>query len=273
MVYDVSYRYINMKLLDAISAKQDEVVREMKKYIEPERAHVLSSFFKTGKGQYGEGDKFIGVTVPHTRLVAKKYIDINLGEVSKLLQNPIHEIRLCALILLSLKVLRLDTKKGKVAIGSTGEKDIQKNHKGIVDVYLKLMQYVNNWDLVDTSAYHIYGSYLFLYHKMDIFDILLKHAKSKNIWERRIAMVSTLYVIRTGTSLDIVTKVAEALLGDTEDLIHKAVGWMLREAGKKDKKVLIQFLDIHSTKMPRTALRYAIEKLSEGERRKYIKRA
>jgi 3-methyladenine DNA glycosylase AlkD len=255
-------------------AKHMEVIREMKKYIEPKRAHVLSSFFKTGKGQYGEGDRFIGITVPHTRLVAKKYLDIDLGEVSELLQNPIHEIRLCALIILSLRVLKLYTKKsvGEVEKEFT-QKQYQKEHKEITDLYLKQMQYINNWDLVDTSAYHIYGSYLFLYRREAMLAILLKHAKSKNLWERRIAMVSTMYVIRTGTSLDIVTKVAEALLGDEEDLMHKAVGWMLREAGKKDKKVLISFLDLYSSVMPRTALRYAIEKLNVKERQKYMKKA
>lgn len=259
-----------MKSLTKSIAHQADVIREMKKYMEPDRAHVLSSFFKTGKGQYGKGDIFIGVTVPHTRLVAKKYIDIDLSEVSGLLQNPVHEIRLCALVILSLKVLRLYIKKKGVGVN---KKDIQKKHKDIVDMYLKHMKYVNNWDLVDTSAYHIYGSYVFLYRKGDMLDMLLKHVQSKNLWERRIAMVSTLYVIRTGTSLDIVTKVAKALLSDTEDLMHKAVGWMLREAGKKDKKVLIQFLDSYSSIMPRTALRYAIERLSEKERALYMRKA
>lgn len=249
-----------------------QVIRELKKYIEPDRAHVLSSFFKTGHGQYGEGDKFLGIAVPQTRLVAKRNLDIGLDEISKLIQNPFHEVRLCALIMMSLKVEKLYKvhKKKSAAISPSYEKSVKAQHEQMVRLYLKYMTWINNWDLVDTSAYHIYGSYLYMYKKTEALDILLKHAKSKNIWERRITMISTLYMIRVGESFEVVIEVARSLMLDTEDLIQKAVGWMLRELGKKDKGLLKVFLDSYAGRLPRTTLRYAIEHFDAKERCYYM---
>lgn len=227
----------------------DNIVLDLQKVASTEKAAFFPNFFKTGPGQYGEGDKFIGVTVPNQRLIAKKYASISLNELSKLLSSPIHEHRLTALLILVDKY----------------EKANQQNKKEIYEFYLNNLKGVNNWDLVDSSAYKIVGAYLSNKPK----DLLYTFAQSSNLWERRIAIISTLYFIRNKQFEDTI-KISELLLNDKEDLMHKAVGWMLREMGKQDQATLLQFLDLHYKKMPRTALRYAIERLSKDQKEKYM---
>ncbi len=219
------------------------------KYANKEKAAFFPRFFKTGKGQYGEGDKFIGVTVPDQRKVAKDFLSLPLLEVKKLLISPIHEHRLTALI-----ILVYQYQEGNVQIKDK-----------IFKFYLLNTSRINNWDLVDCSCRDIVGEHL---QKSDR-KILYQLARSKNLWERRIAMVSTWAYIRHGDLKDTFA-IAELLLSDTHDLIHKAIGWMLREAGKKDKKALQSFLDRHVSMMPRTTLRYAIEKFSPSVRKMYL---
>ena len=218
----------------------------------PERAVVSQSFFKTGKGEYGEGDVFIGVPMPQLRTVANMYTDISLGEVEALLHSKIHEHRTVALLILCNQY-----KKGTEA-----------QKKKIYQLYTRSISCcINNWDLVDVSAYHIVGPYLARKSRKPLYVL----AKSKNIWEKRVSIVSTWCYIRQ-KDLDDTFTLAEMLLYDDHDLIHKAVGWMLREAGKKDIRRLKLFLDMHKNTMPRTMLRYAIEKLSEKERKNYLQK-
>ena len=226
------------------------VKKELKKISDPDKAKGAQRFFKTAKGEYGEGDKFIGVTVPEVRKIAKNFSHMTLLEVFDLLSSAIHEERLCALF-----ILINQFKKGD-------EKTKQKIYQG----YLKNYKFINNWDLVDVSAHHIVGAYLSNKPK----DILYKLAHSQNLWKKRIAIISTFYDIYQKKS-DETLKVAKILLHDEHDLIHKAVGWMLRELGKRvDEKILLKFLDDHYKVMPRTMLRYAIERLPEKLRLDYL---
>ena len=227
----------------------EDVVLDLEKVASTEKAAFFPNFFKTGPGQYGEGDKFIGVTVPNQRVIAKKYTSISLNELSKLLASPIHEHRLTALLIL---------------VGKYEKANLQER-KEIYEFYLANLKGVNNWDLVDSSAYKIAGAYLSDKPK----DVLYRFAKSSNIWERRIAIISTLYFIRNKQFEDTI-KISELLLTDKEDLMHKAVGWMLREMGKQSESTLLQFLDLYYKQMPRTALRYAIERLSFDKKKKYM---
>lgn len=229
--------------------KSLDLQKELKKLGSLERAKSSLRFFKTGKGQYGEGDKFLGITVPEQRKVAKKFKDLPLTEVKKLLWSKIHEDRFVALEILVFKYKE----------GSETER------KKIVNFYLKNRKQVNNWDLVDTSAYLILGNWLLDKDR----SILYKLAKSKNIWDRRIAIVSTFEFIRNKQFEDTL-KISETLLGDSHDLIHKASGWMLREVGKKSSPTLEKFLKKHAKIMPRTMLRYAIEKFPEEKRKEYL---
>lgn len=208
-----------------------------------EKAKFLARYFKTGKGEYAEGDEFIGITVPVSRAIAKKYRDLPLAEIEKLLHSNIHEYRLTALIILTGKKLS----------------------KEIVDLYLRNTTYINNWDLVDLSSHEILGTFLLDKPR----TILYKLAKSKNIWERRIAVISTFAFLRKNDISDSLA-LAEILLHDTHDLMHKAVGWMLREVGKRDEKALVGFLANHYKTMPRTMLRYAIEKFDKNKRLAYL---
>lgn len=217
---------------------------------DPIRAKHSQRFFKTGPGEYGEGDKFLGITNPVLRTVAKRYRDLNLDDIETLLNNKIHEYRLIALFILVDQFRRAE----------------HAQRQQIYKFYLKNAKQVNNWDLVDSSAHKIVGWYLEDKDRA----ILYKLAKSKNLWERRISIIATFWFTRLG-QLDDAIKIAELLLTDDHDLIHKAVGWMLREVGKKDIGVLRNFLDEHAAEMPRTMLRYAIEKLPEKERRAYLK--
>ncbi len=226
------------------------VQKELKKISNPDKAKGAQRFFKTAPGQYGAGDKFIGITVPEVRKIAKRFSDLSLPEVLNLLSSPIHEERLCALLIL-------------VAQYKTGD---EKKQKHIYQAYLKNYKFINNWDLVDLSAPNIVGAYLSDKPK----DILYKWAKSQNLWQKRIAIIATFYDIYHKKSTETL-KIASILLHDEHDLIHKAVGWMLREVGKRvDEKILLKFLDQNYKTMPRTMLRYAIERLPEKLRLDYL---
>ncbi len=222
----------------------------LRSFTSPEHAAVLARFFKTGPGEYGEGDQFIGVKVPIIRKVAKEFKNLPLAEVECLLHSEIHEERLLALVILA----------------SQFEKADKAARKRIYDLYLGNTQHINNWDLVDLSAPQIVGGYLEELSRKP----LRRLAKSSSLWERRISIVATHWFIRHGDFADTL-KIAQTLLKDREDLIHKAVGWMLREVGKRDKAGLEEFLGKHCRAMPRTMLRYAIERFPEKKRREYLK--
>jgi len=224
---------------------------EIKKAANPKQAKLLQRFFKTGKGQYGEGDIFLGIKVPVQRAIAKKYTDIFLVDLTKLIQSKIHEQRMIALFIL------IDKNK----------KANDQDKKNIFNIYLENTKHINNWDLVDLSAPNIVGQYLLDKKR----DLLYKLAKSKNLWQKRISVLSTFTFIRNNQFGDSL-KIAKILLLDKHDLIHKAVGWMLREVGKKDQLVEEKFLKKHYQKMPRTMLRYAIEKFSQIKRTYYLRK-
>ncbi|MES2314314.1 MAG: DNA alkylation repair protein [Patescibacteria group bacterium] len=230
-----------------------QVDKDLRKLGKPAKAKVLSGFFKTGKGEYGEGDVFLGVTVPVQRKLAKKYCELELSEIAKLIQSPIHECRLTGL-----EILVMQYEKAK----KRSNADLQEK---ITTFYLKNTKHINNWDLVDATAPYILGDWLLNNDR----DILYTFVKSKKLWERRISIVSTYALIRAGDFKDTI-KISELLLQDTHDLMHKAVGWMLREVGKRDELVLVRFLNTHAHEMPRTALRYAIEKFPEARRKRYL---
>ena len=232
--------------------KAVEVRKELKSMADPDKAAILQRYFKTGLGQYGEGDIFIGVMVPQSRKVAKKFSQLQLVEVKMLLYSHIHEERLVALLIL---VWRYSS-----ALSSREEKE------EIVKFYLDNIKQVNNWDLVDLSAPNILGAHLIDRDRM----LLYRLARSENVWERRIAILATYHFIRNGDFSDTL-KIAEMLLQDRHDLIHKAAGWMLREVGKRDVASEEAFLEKHRSVMPRTMLRYAIERLPESKRRRYKK--
>ncbi len=232
--------------LSAVSAK-----KELTNKADPEKASILQRFFKTGKGEYGEGDVFIGITVPEIRKTAGKFADMELAEIEKLLHSKIHEERLLALLIL----IRQFGKSEK------GEQ------KRIFDFYLKNTKWVNNWDLVDLTAPKITGEWLINKDKKILYGL----AGSKSLWERRIAILSTFTFLRKKECKE-TFKIAEMLLCDKEELIHKAVGWMLREAGKRcsvgaEKK----FLTGHLAEIPRITLRYAIERFPESEQARFLK--
>lgn len=231
----------------------EQVEKDLRKVGKPAKAKILSGFFKTGKGEYGEGDIFLGVTVPVQRRLAKKYRELPLSEIALLLKNPVHECRLTAL-----EILVMQYEKAKKRTPAA-------NQQKIVDFYLKHVKYINNWDLVDATAPYILGDWLLSADR----DILYTFAQSKKLWERRISIISTLAFIRAGDFKDTI-KISELLLKDSHDLMHKAVGWMLREVGKRDELVLVRFLNTHAHVMPRTALRYAIEKFPESRRKAYL---
>ena len=238
----------------------EDVLKELKKNSKRDKAELLSRFFKTGKGQYSEGDKFLGITVPISRKIAQKYGDLPFAEISKLLKNEYHEARLVALLILVHKYKKLSTASPR---SDLGEMDRRK----IVEFYLKHTKYINNWDLVDLSAGYIVGDYLY---KNGNRNILIKLAKSDNLWERRIAIISTFFFIYKHES-KWTFKIVTMLMQDKHDLIHKACGWMLREVGKRvSEKELLKYLDKYWHRMPRTMLRYAIERLPESKRQYYL---
>ena len=223
---------------------------KLKSLASPAAAKAATRFFKTGPGQYGEGDTFIGIKVPMLRTMSREFRAMPLNEIGTLLNSPIHEERHLALMVLVLQVARCD--------------DAQR--KQVFDFYLRNTQFINNWDLVDCSAPQIVGGHLLTNPRKPLFRL----ARSKMLWERRIAIVSTQHFIRHGDFGETLA-VSLMLLKDQEDLIHKATGWTLREVGKKDQSVLEAFLDQHGAAMPRTMLRYAIERFSPTQRRAYLR--
>ena len=226
---------------------------DLKAFTKKGRISDLARFYKTGPGEYAEGDLFLGGTVPQTRSVATKYQNLDLKEVEKLFASPFHEARLCAAIILNHQLSKARTPQER---------------KRIFDFYLKQVraERVNNWDIVDVSAPWM-GVYLA--EVEDPMPLLIKLTKSKSLWQRRVSMILTFALIRAG-DLEPTITIAELLLKDEQDLIHKAVGWMLREAGKRDVMLLRRFLVEHSHEMPRTMLRYAIERLPERERKQWL---
>lgn len=229
--------------------KYESIKQQLLAFGNPKKAEHAKYFFKTGKGQYGENDQFIGCTVPETRSVAKANKNTPLEELEKLLNDEMHECRFCALAILTEQFKKADEAK----------------RKEIIDFYLAHTHRVNNWDLVDMSCYNLLGEWL----KDKKRDILYTLADSELLWEQRIAMVSTMAFIRENDFSDTLN-LLKKFLTHPHDLMHKACGWMLREAGKRDEKMLTDFLDKHSKKMPRTMLRYAIEKLSPEQRAHYM---
>lgn len=226
-----------------------EARKKLKVLSSSEVAKSAARFFKTGPGQYGEGDTFIGIKVPTLRTVSREFRMMPLEEIESLLQSPIHEERHLALMILVLQVVKSDDAQRKASF----------------DLYLRNTQFVNNWDLVDCSAPQIVGGFLMNRSRKPLLEL----AKSNSLWERRIAIVSTQHFIRHGDLGETLT-ISQKLLKDKEDLIHKAAGWMLREVGKKNQAVLEAFLDRHGTAMPRTMLRYAIERFTPARRQAYL---
>ncbi len=227
-----------------------QIQKRLRSFARSEKAALLQRFFKTGPGQYGEGDKFLGVMVPQARRVVQEFHDAPLAEVVKLLSSPWHEDRLCALLLLVDQFER-------------GDDPLRKK---IYTLYLKNTRHINNWDLVDLSAPKIVGPYLEGRSR----TLLYRFVRSKNLWERRIAILATFPYIRRCDFTEALS-LSEKLLADEEDLMHKAVGWMLREVGKKDVSVLEGFLRKHYQRIPRTTLRYAIERFPEAKRKRYLR--
>lgn len=230
-----------------------DVKKEIQKIVNPEKALFLQRFFKTKEGQYGYGDIFHGLTVPQSRDIAKRFYRLSLHEVLRLLHSPHHEERLISLIIL-------------IQQYKNGDEKIKKE---IYDIYLANTKWINNWDLVDVSAEHIVGEYLFV-HQNESSKILEELAHSQNIWDRRISILATFAFIKNGEYEHTFT-IADILLHDTHDLIQKAVGWLLREVGKRiSEKAEKEFLNSRYKKMPRTMLRYAIERFSQEERKAYL---
>lgn len=229
------------------------VLAELKSIASPAKAFGMQRFFKTGPGEYGYGDVFLGITVPETRLIARTYADLSFTEIEKLTKSDFHEARLCGLVILCNQFKK--------------SKDLATQKKSF-DFYIQQVYAgrINNWDLVDVSAPTI-GQYLVT--SKNPMPLLRKLSKSDSLWERRVSMIFTFAFLRAG-EFEPTYEIAERLLKDEQDLIHKAVGWMLREMGKRDPGLLRAFLQEHSKKMPRTALRYAIEKLPERERKKWL---
>jgi 3-methyladenine DNA glycosylase AlkD len=230
-----------------VNAKQVQAI--LKDLADPDIAAHSQRFFKTGKGEYGEGDRFLGIRVPVLRKQARKFKALPLEEVERLLISPFHEARLLALLMLV----------------DTYAKGTAETQKQIYALYLGRTAFINNWDLVDTSAPAIVGGYLLERDKGPLYEL----ARSTSLWERRIAIMATLTFIRRNR-FDDTLAIAEQLLGDDADLVHKAVGWMLREVGNRDAAVEKHFLRSHYHAMPRTMLRYAIEKFPADERKRYL---
>jgi 3-methyladenine DNA glycosylase AlkD len=227
-----------------------EIRARLWKLGDKQQAVISQRFFKIGPGEYGEGDRFLGIKVPEIRKLAKEYQAIPLTEATQILQSPIHEERLLALFIL-------------IQAFAKGDKDTKEK---IYHLYLKNTRYINNWDLVDASAAHIAGAFLKEKNKKPLYDL----ARSSDLWERRIAIMATFHFIKDGTFTETL-KIARMLLSNKEDLIHKAVGWMLREVGKRHLATEERFLKKHYKKMPRTMLRYAIERFPESKRQRYLK--
>lgn len=228
----------------------EAVRQDLQTLSDKNRARLLQHIFKTGPGEYGEGDVFLGVRVPHIRKLANKYKGVPVSLIIRLLRSAHHEERLLALLLLKKAYINGD----------------EKMHKKIYDLYLANTAYINNWDLVDISASHIVGSFLYDKSRTPLYTLAGSHL----LWERRIAVIATFYFIRRYDYDDFLA-LARMLLHDGEDLIQKAVGWMLREVGKRHRIREETFLKKHYRNMPRTMLRYAIERFPENKRKAYLK--
>lgn len=243
---------LNRFLFLVMDSSVNLIIQELRKFSSAEKAAFLQGFFKAFPSGYGEGDQFLGVIVPEQRKIAKAgFQDISLDEISELLQNPYHEVRLTALMML---VYRFEKLKS------------ESERKEIVDFYINHLQFINNWDLVDSSCYQILGAF---YHQKDK-SLFYELADSGKLWSQRVAMISSLYWIKKDDFSDALNLV-EKLKHHPHDLMHKAVGWMLREIGKRDFECELQFLKIHYQTMPRTALRYAIEKFPDELRQDFLK--
>jgi 3-methyladenine DNA glycosylase AlkD len=229
----------------------ERFVERLKAYRSTEELKKIQRYFKSGEGEYGEGDEFMGVRMGQVFALAKEFMEMSPNEIEKLLESPIHEVRVGAVSIMDWQ--------------ARSNKTSEERRKELFDLYIKRHDRINNWDLVDRSAPYVVGGYLFDKPRA----LLYKLARSKNIWERRTAIVSTFYFIRKG-EVDDTFKIAEMLLNDKEDLIHKATGGWLREAGKKDRQRLLSFLDKYAATMPRTMLRYAIERLDKKQREHYM---
>ena len=228
------------------------ITQELQSLSNAEKREIFPKFFKAGKGQYGEGDRFLGVTVPNIRTIAKRHKEISLEEIRELLESEWHEVRLCALIIMV----------------ETSKKKDETLRQKLFDLYLSQTNHINNWDLVDWSCHHIVGEYLLDKSR----DILYQLAQNRLLWDNRIAIVSTYAFIRKG-QLEDTYALSELMMHHPHDLMHKAIGWMLREAGKRDSDRLYDYIMSHRADMPRTMLRYAIEKFSPIERSILMKRA
>ncbi|WP_279187208.1 DNA alkylation repair protein [Prevotella melaninogenica] len=227
------------------------ITNELQALSDAEKREIFPKFFKAGKGEYGEGDRFLGVTVPNIRAIAKLHKDISIEEIRGLIQSEWHEVRLCALIIMVEK-----SKKKDEAL-----------RKELFNLYLSQTERINNWDLVDLSCRFIIGEYLLDKSR----DILYQLAQSPLLWDNRIAIVSTYAFIRKG-QLEDTYALSDLMMQHPHDLMHKAIGWMLREAGKRDSERLYDYVMSHRADMPRTMLRYAIEKFSPKERAILMKR-
>lgn len=226
-----------------------DLLRRLKDLANPKRAAALQRFFKTGPGEYGEGDRFVGLTMPQARQLAKDFAELSLGDIETLLESPLHEARTLAVVILARQYPAARAKQ----------------RAAIYRLYLRRSDRINNWDLVDISAPQVVGAHLETRSRAP----LRRLAKSTLLWDRRIAIVSTMWFIRKGEFED-TFDVSRLLMADRHDLIHKAMGWMLREVGKKDERALLGFLDRHAGELPRTALRYSLERLSPALRRHYM---
>jgi len=233
-----------------MSAKTNEILNKLRELGDSDIAAHSQRFFKTGPGQYGEGDKFLGIRVPVVRKCVREYLAISLPDAIELLESPFHEARLLALLILVAKYSSANTNAEREAVYRS---------------YLKHTEFINNWDLVDSSAEHIVGAHLFEKDRKPLYRL----ARSKSLWERRIGIMSTFHFIKREDFADTLA-IAELLLNDKEDLIHKAVGWMLREVGNRNRRVEERFLKKYYKHMPRTMLRYAIEKFPEPDRQAYL---
>jgi 3-methyladenine DNA glycosylase AlkD len=261
------------------------LIKELKKLSDPVRAKHSQGFFKTAKGEYGEGDIFLGITMPLLRTVSRKYTHLDLKDLEKLLYSKIHEHRMIALLITVLQYKKLPEipKSRSESLSSAkltedshprGKAHLQgkvptqsESREKIYDFYIKHSKQINNWDLVDVNVPHVVGDYLLNHDR----SILYKFALSKNLWQRRISVLACFAFIRQKDFKDAIA-ISKILLTDKHDLIHKAVGWMLREIGKRDEKTLTDFLDTYCLKMPRTMLRYSIERLPEPKRLNYLKK-
>lgn len=241
-----------MKSVTTKLRRLTDLKNELKKHANPQRALVSKSFFKTGKGEYGEGDVFLGLAVPDQRKIAKEFKTLPLSDVQKLLKSKIHEERFVALVLLVMRY-------------QSGDESVKKD---IFERYLSMSKWINNWDLVDTSAPQIVGDYCWRTKDRQTLKNLIK---SSDLWERRIGVLATLTFIRQG-DVKLTLELSQKLLNDPHDLIHKAVGWMLREAEPRSPQEVKKFLDLHAARMPRIMLRYAIEKFSAPERSKLMRK-